>query len=188
MLTRRIALTILLLTPANTARSENGPPSWLLGKSVVLQYTEARSFEPVEPGLGRAHDDTVEFEATIYISDRGRIFAKVQRTVHSISSRSFDLLKSPDQTSEGSDWIFEGELLLGLNKFGAAQNAAVKRVEVRFNVHSQSCAMTLAYARPEGSDAKIFDGWHGERYYLRRYRLTSSACEVKAGNVFDGAQ
>lgn len=62
MFMERLSLLILFFALPGSAEAENGAPKWLLGRSVVLQYTEARSFEPVEPGSGRPHDDTVDFE------------------------------------------------------------------------------------------------------------------------------
>ncbi len=79
-------------------------------------------------------------------------------------------------------------MLFGLNKFGEKNDAAAKRVAVRFDPHPQTCTMTLAYARPQGSEETIMPGWHGEYYYLRHHELTSSGCEIKAGNIFDGAR
>ena len=33
----------------------------------------------------------------------------------------------------------------------------------------------------------LLQGWSGDYYYLRRHELTSSTCELKAGNAFDSA-
>ena len=186
MFMERLSLLILFFALPGSAEAENGAPKWLLGRSVVLQYTEARSFEPVEPGSGRPHDDTVDFRTIIYISSRGRIFAQSQSAVTTAyGSRSYNLIKSPDAATQGSDWRFEGETLLGLNKMG--DDASVERVGVRFDHYSQTCTMTLAYARAKGSEGMVLPGWHGEHYYLRRHQLTSSVCELKAGNAFDTA-
>lgn len=188
MFTRRVPLTILFFALPSSADAENGPPNWLLGKSVVLQYTEARSFQPVEPGRGWTHEDTVDSRAIVYISDRGRIFVQAQRTVATArGNRSFSLTKSPDITSPDSDWSFEGEALFGLTKHGQDRSSAVKRVAVRFRRDSQICTISVTYARPQGSGSVLMQGWSGDYYYLRRHELTSSTCELKAGNAFDSA-
>jgi hypothetical protein len=185
---KRLSLLILFFALPSSAEAENDAPKWLLGKSVVLQYTEARSFEPAEPGRGWTHEDTVDSRAIVYISDRGRIFAQAQRTVATArGNRSFSLTKSPDITSPASDWRFDGETLLGLTKHGEDRSSTVKRVAVRFRPDSQICTILVTYARPQGSGTVLMEGWSGDYYYLRRYELTSSTCEVKAGNAFDSA-
>ena len=185
-------LIVFFLAPG-VADLSSGPSNWLLGKSIILQYTEARSFEPIQLGQGVAHDDTVDSRTSIYISDRARIFALGQRkisafTVKGQPSRSFSLIKSPDKKSEGSDWRFEGNTLYGFYTLGKDQAASVKRMAVHFSLDTQTCVVTIAYARPEGSEEIIVQGWHQEFYYLRHYELTSSSCEVKIGNIFNRVQ
>jgi len=189
MFVRKLSLILLFAAPGG-ADADSGPPQWLLGKSIILNYREVRSFEPTETGHGLAHDDMAEVQTLIYISDRGRIFAQAKSTVNAgrNGSRSSNRIKSPGSTSEGYDWRFEGETLYGFAKQGEERSGSVKRVTVRFSRDSQSCAMTLAYARVRGSGAAIVRGWYGEDYFLRRDELTSSTCELKAGNVFEGAR
>jgi hypothetical protein len=185
---KRLSLLISFFALPGSAEAENGAPKWLLGKSVVLQYTEARSFEPVEPGRGWTHEDTVDSRAIVYISDRGRIFAQAQRTVATArGNRSFNLTKSPDMASPDSDWRFDGETLIGLTKHGEERSSTVKRVAVQFRRDSQICSIAVTYARPQGSETVLMEGWSGDYYYLRRHELTSSTCELKTGNAFDSA-
>ena len=99
----------------------------------------------------------------------------------------FSLTKSPDITSPNSDWRFDGETLLGLTKHGEDRSSTVKRVAVRFRRNSQICTISVTYARPQGSGSVLMQGWSGDYYYLRRHELTSSTCELKAGNAFDSA-
>jgi hypothetical protein len=185
------ALIILGLAPS-VVEAESGPPKWLLGRSIIIKYTETRSFEAVELGQGKAHDDTVDSRTTIYISNRARIFAIGQRNITAFTlkgqpSRSFNLIKSPDMKSQGGDWRFEGSTLYGFSTLGRAQAASVKRIAVRFNPDTQTCTATIGYARPNGYKEIITEGWwRGELYYLRHYDVTSSSCEVKTGNIFNG--
>jgi hypothetical protein len=189
-----IPLLVILNFAASVAEASNGPPKRLLSKSVILKYTETRSFEPIESGQGKAHDDTVDSRTYIYISDRARIFALGQRNIIAFTlkgqpSRSFNLVKSPDMKSQGGDWRFEGNTLYGFSTLGRAQSASVKRIAVRFNPDTQTCTATIGYARPNGYKEIITEGWRrGELYYLRHYDVTSSSCEVKSGNIFNGAQ
>jgi hypothetical protein len=189
-----ITLLIILSLAPSVAKADSSPPKWLLGKSVILQYTETRSFEPVELGQGKAHDDMVDSRTIIYISDRARIFALGQRNITAFTlkcqpSRSFNLIKGPDMKSQGGDWRFEGNMLYGFSTLGRAQAASVKCIAVRFNPGTQSCTATIGYAHPNGYKEIITQGWwHGELYYLRHYDVTSSSCEVKTGNIFNGAQ
>jgi hypothetical protein len=187
MFVRTLSFTIFFSMPG-LADADNSPPEWL-GRSILLRYNEVRTFEPVKIGNGRTHADTVNQQAVIYISDRGRIFAQAQRNIIAEGrySRSFNMVKSPDSTTQGSDWRFEGENLYGFTKLGEEQGGSVRRVAVRFSRDSQTCMMTIGYARARGAETIIVQGWHGEYYYLRHHELTSSSCELKAGNVFDNA-
>jgi hypothetical protein len=180
---------MIFFSTAGLAEADSSPPKWLLGKSILLLYNEARTFEPVKVGNGHTHDDTVNHQAFIYISDRGRIFARAQRNVIAEGrySRSFNLIKGPDLTTQGSDWRFDGENLYGFTKLGEERSSSVRRVAVRFSRDSQTCTMTIGYARAPGTEVTIVEGWHGEQYYLRHHELTSFSCELKAGNVFDNS-
>jgi hypothetical protein len=186
-------LIVFLAAPC-VAEANSQPPNWLLGKSVILQYTETRSLDPVEIGLGAAHDDHVESRTKIYISDRARLFAVRQSNVVAFTlkdqpSRSSIRIKSPDVKSEGNDWRFEGDTLYGFIVQGKTQVASVKRIAVSFNRETQTCTPTIGYARPNGSKENITQGWwRGELYYIRSYALTSSSCEIRPGNIFNGAQ
>jgi hypothetical protein len=185
---------IVFLAAPGVAEADSQPPKWLLGKSVILQYTETRSLDPVEIGLGAAHDDTVDSRTKIYISDRARIFAVRQSNIVAFTlkgqpSRSFSRIKSPDVKSQGSDWRFEGDTLYGFAAQGKTQTASVKRIAVSLNQETRTCTVTIGYARPNGYKENIAQGWwRGELYYIRDYKLTSSSCEVKTGNVFNGEQ
>jgi hypothetical protein len=186
-------LLVFFAVPS-VAQAESGPPKWLVGKSIIIRYTETRSFDPVKTGFGTANEDTLDSRTNIYISDRSRIFAIGQNnivvfTLKGQPTRSVSRIKSPDSTSQGSDWRFEGDTLYGFSSLGNSQYVSVKRIAVNFNPGSQTCTATIGYARPSGSKDNIAQGWwRGEFYYLRGHTLTSSSCEVKFGNIFDSAQ
>src|SRR5271170_6702326 len=110
----------LLLLFADETVAQAAPPQWLLGKSIDLQWDLRRSFEPVHEGEGQTHTDVVDERARIYISELGRIFAKLHRHVSTSDHAdwSSDASKSPDFVSKGTDWVFEGDKLHGFEKMG----------------------------------------------------------------------
>jgi hypothetical protein len=177
------------------AVAADGPPQWLLGTSIFLQYRESRSFEPVETSNGRAHDDILDARTDVRVNERGGIAARTRTNVSALDPkggapeiRSFDWAVNLDAATDRTNWRFQGDTLYGFEKLGTEQNAAVKRIVVRFDRSARSCVVTLNYARPAGAGGLVVSGWHNDEYYLRRFAFSDSRCELKSGDASQGAR
>jgi hypothetical protein len=180
---------------STAAFAADRPPRWLLGTFISLQYRESRSFEPVEAGNGRAHDDVLDARTEVRVNERGGIIARTRTNVSALDqkggaaeTRSFDWAVSLDSATDRTNWRFQGDMLYGFEKLGTEQNAAVKRIVVRFDRNAKTCVVTLNYARPAGAAGLVVAGWHDDAYYLRRFAFSDSRCELKSGDASEGAR
>ena len=129
------------------------------GEIDLLRYSEVRTFEPVQIGNGRTRDATVNHQAVIYISDRGRIFAQAQRNIIAEGryNRSFNMIKSPGLDKHKVRLAVRGRKSLRIHQ--TRGKARWRGVAVRFSRDSQTCTVTIGYARARGSETIIVQGW-----------------------------
>jgi hypothetical protein len=160
-------------------------PSGLRGKSVVLSWMEARTFDPTGNG-GQHHTDELAGSAKVYFSVQGRIFTSQSRNVSTSDGRAdsgSSNLVSGDARND-VQWRFDRGALVG----DAAITQGVKRISVEFGTHFAACSMKVVYAKPNGQNQIIVKGWTGRTYHLVNFSTSSPNCSVRNGNIFADPQ
>jgi hypothetical protein len=99
------AMIALLAIPASAEET----PAPLLGHSVILNWTETRSWQPAGDG-GVAHHDSVIGLASAFISKQGSVSGRYSSDV---SANVDGKLATNSLSFESGHWRFDGHALVG---------------------------------------------------------------------------
>ena len=175
---------IVVLYSASLADAE--VPTPLRERSVLLNWTEERSFDPVN-GQGIEHQDVVEGNAIIYLGALGHIFSRIRSLVSpSQDGHSLGQATSSNEIVSGATkdaiWQIAGHSLEGSIKF----KGGVERISVSLDNEFRSCKMTIQYRKPSDSTRVIMEGWRNDLYYLTASALKLTTCSIRQGNALGG--
>jgi hypothetical protein len=171
-----VAPCTALLLSLGPAQSQEIPSS-LLQHSIVLSWSERRTFEPAG-GVGMAHEDVVNGKGTIYLETAGHILSRVEMTV----SASKDGKSLGDRSSvDSTTWTWSLDRQ-GLNGY-TAYKGGVQRISISVHGRSGNCSIQSTYGKSKGNDRFVVLGWQNESYYLVTNRLAGSSCAIQSGNA-----
>jgi hypothetical protein len=114
---------------------------------------------------------------SLYISDKGRIFAKADRT-----GAATKLTVSGENDTPGGtpQWRFEGGALVGANTF----TKGARKVTVKFSDAFSRCSFDVVYGKHGGEPIMIFNQRFGHADEMLDTTVVSRECSVREGNVF----
>ncbi len=168
----RIAAVFLTLV-ALPCWAVDVPPD-LFNKTITVSYTVTI---PARRSDGRAVPAVRNSSRTIYISNAGRVFARVSR----IDGRRFSETKEAAPGDQANSYRFEGGTLVGVMPFssGAAQ------MTIAFDsAGGQTCNAKIVMGRDSGKPLR-FKGVSGMMYEATGPGTVSNMkCKIRSGNAF----
>jgi hypothetical protein len=163
---------VFLLAGANVAQA--GAPAQLLGKSVVIDWSDTRSQR--DGDNPEYHTVNGSHTLSIYISTTGRTFIRqVNRTRAGSGRRD----QAPGQNGSRTA-VFEGQTM---TVFGQTRGGA-QRTVVHFEGGFTGCSATTGLGFQSGQTSVSVSPITGRRVEMRSLAVTSVSCSVRSGNVF----
>jgi hypothetical protein len=149
-------------------------PAALMNKTITVSYATTI---PGKKADGSPVSGSRASTRTIYISNAGRIFARVVRR----DGRDMES-KDAGPADAGNTLRFAGDKLVGVMKFpsGAAQ------MTISFDAGGQSCSADIVAGRENGQALR----WKGVDGMMREATgpatFSNISCSISAGNAFSG--
>lgn len=163
---------VFLLAGANVAQAS--PPAQLLGKSVVIDWSDTRSQR--DGSNPEYHVVNGSHTLSIYISTAGRSFIRqVNRTRAGSGRRD----QAPGQSGSRTA-VFEGQTM---TVFGQSRGGA-QRTVVHFDGGFTGCTATTGLGFQSGQTSVSVSPITGRRVEMRSLAVTSISCSVRSENVF----
>jgi hypothetical protein len=173
------ALGVLTFCPAAGAA-----PQQLLGKSVIISYSEMRLSRPV--GGGPESTSTATGQFSFYISTAGRPFVRADRTLttrrRGVESKAIDTGPGggPIGMAVASGVQFSGNSMIVTNQM----KSGARRITVSFD--GSGCSATVVNAREGGKSMVIKSRYTGKNREVLSSNFSVTGCSVRDGNVFGG--
>lgn len=180
MMSRNLIVAVAVFLSAGSNVAQAGPPSQLLGKSVVVNWSETRS---------QREDDNPEFHTvnashtlSVYISAAGRVFS---RQVNSTRAGSGAMNQAPGQgggiyATRVPSFSGQSMTIIGETRGGA------RRTVVNFDNSFTSCSATTGLGFQHGQTSITISPITGQRVEMRSATVSSVSCSLQNGNVFGG--
>lgn len=153
----------------------------LWGRSFRLHWTDRMHF--VSTAGKRAfvpRDRAREREIDLYVSERGRVFAKLPNRLQ--GPEEGDQERPDSVTRDPWHWSVSGNAIVGTRRFiiGAQQ----ARVTVG-GPGETSCSLTLVRGTPPSSeDTMLRQGRHRHTVVVISEEVENPTCEISQGNIF----
>lgn len=161
-----------------TAAPAQAAPAQLVGKSVVISFTENRV---------QRNSDWPDFrsiviggEVDVYISSAGRAFSRVRMTNRGGETGHRDRVGN----EAGGAVSFAGNTMTIVR----AQGGAARRAVVTFGTGFTSCQASMMFAKPSGQSVIRDKNMvrPGVTIEIRSVQVSGISCSVRDGNVFGG--
>ena len=181
----RRLLPIVFMSLSTVVCAAQQIPAALLGKSVVVNWTDIRVEREVSAaGTTQSPSD---FTISIYVSSQGHIFSLYDRR-HSQKDQSANIDRQvgsvgsiiADSRRLALSWQFENGNLSADQQF--IQGA--RRVSIDFDSSYKRCAVKVIYGKGAGNEnIRYLSRESGRELELLESRITSTKCRVLHGNV-----
>ena len=159
-----------------TASARAAPAPDIVGKSVVVQWTENR--EVRVNGVHRS--GPVSFQLNIYLSSAGRPFARVTSSSRAVSASGEQVGSSGASLGGGVRTVrVDGHSITVQASYG--NYARSTRIEVGSG--GTSCSVQVTLGKEVGSASKAFQVG-GQTFEVLSSTVSSSNCSTQDGNVF----
>jgi hypothetical protein len=163
---------VFLLAGVNVAQAE--PPAQLLGKSVVIEWSDTRSQR--DGDNPEYHTVNGSHTLSVYISTAGRTFIRqVNRTRAGSGRRD----QAPGQNGSRTV-VFDGQTM---TVFARTRGGAYRTV-AHFEGNFTGCSATTGLGFESGQTSISVSPITRRRVEMRSLAVTSVSCSVQSGNVF----
>lgn len=180
-----IPLTLGIITLVNlTASVEAAPPPQLLGKSVVVTWSESRiqrsenhpNFRPV----------SASHKLSPYIGSSGRVFSRQTNTTRSGSASTEQVQGQSGANTNSQTRVptFSGR---SMTVFAPFQQGGMRHLLIDFDGNWGSCTAKVSYAKQVGARTSI--AWSPiskKMVEIQSITTSGETCSVQSGNVFGG--
>jgi len=156
-------------------------PSQLLGKSVIVSWSENRVQTTDRDAQPTAI--SAQAELSVYISDKGRSFSRVTMSVTNRRGNTRTGNRDAVQ-GEGSarSFSFSGNTMSASMPRG---NAGAMQISVTFDAAFQSCSARVITGKSGGAQStRVTSIITGRQYEFYSVKTSGESCRVQAGNVF----
>jgi hypothetical protein len=174
MLRAAVAFAMLVLA----TRAEAAPPGALLGKSVVITWEENRIQR--NEGELRFYSIKASYELAIYVSEKGRVFARAARSTRAGSGATERVDGKGDDPAPTHVPKFGDHTLQYFMPLGGGG----RLITAQFDAGFGSCAASARIGRSDGSQliraySPITKRW----VEIQSVEMSGGACAIQAGNV-----
>ncbi|HZP76588.1 MAG TPA: hypothetical protein VFB45_10630 [Pseudolabrys sp.] len=182
------AIAAALILAPGTANA-GGPPRELYGKSVTISFSVSVDYQYTD---GTGGHTVVQNNRTWYISDTGKVFRRVARTIAArrganpvyeagASRVGGNVIKTPNQYYAA---------VLNFNGHTATDDVKVesgaRRLTVTFNDSFTGCSVSVVHGKEGGASGMVMRSMGGRMITVRNISAGSTSCSVAAGNMFSG--
>ena len=173
-----IVRTVLIVAAmASAAGTATAAPAGLMGKSVIVSWSETRQQRPV--GEVNWRSVNASHTLSVYVSSAGRVFSKFSATTRRGTG-------SNEQVSgEGGNRVpsFSGNSMTIM----AMQQGMARSISVEFGGDFSSCTASVIRGKESGAATGFAKSViTGQRIEIQSVTTGSASCSVKTGNVFGG--
>jgi hypothetical protein len=186
-----LALVFAALLAASPAAPQGLAPPQLREHSVILNWEENLSVEPMEePGF--AHRDVVTYDLKLYIGVDGKLSAHMTRYVQTnYGNKLYEYDYKSGDTNNHLQWRIESTNIAGYWRVDSGifigyptSVQSVKKTLITFSEHFTNCKLTIVYDQPNGAHF-ILQSWGrlGTHYYISSASVSSSNCTIQQGNA-----
>jgi hypothetical protein len=174
-----IPVAISLLAVSGVSETRAAPAADLVGKSVVVSWTENR--QQRTDGASDVRAVSRNFDLQIYLSGSGRPFARVTSSGRG-GSTSNEQVGSQGESLGGGVRSIRADgysIVLQANYGNYARNL---RIDVAPG--AASCSAQMAVGKESGSSPKAFRNASGRTIEIHSLSVSGVACSIRQGNVF----
>jgi streptogramin lyase len=170
---RLIAIVAVLLLPAGSNVALAEPPAELLGKSVVVTWSDTRSQRDGDnPDFHTVNGSHV---LSVYISTAGRVFIRQTNTTRR-GSGTVD--QAPGESGpRTASFDSQSMTVVGRTRGGAQRTLAV------FDNGFTRCSATTGLHFEDGRTSVSISPISGRRVEMRSATVNSVGCSLQSGNV-----
>ena len=176
------SLFVLLAATATSAAAlaQNAPPE-LRNKSVVVSWTESRSFRVV--GHQAFHDQNLPRSMSVYISSVGRPFTRMAAMPGRRTGTAEYVGASGASNAGGSRVTAFGRRSMSLTT--SMTSGGGRRITVQFAEGFSSCTANVITAKQVGSEVIRSKSYAtGAPLEIRSVTASGASCSIRDGNVF----
>jgi len=182
-------LSALLLGMPSIAIA-GGAPVKLYNKSITVHWSEDRSQKQTD---GTAFSRVTHVDLGIYISNAGRLFRQLGRTVTNSRGKvvaSGGTSAAPDgsiiqanKNKYSSTFQFIGRSLTGTTMY----ESGARRITITFDDGFRSCNVSISHGKEDGAPGLVMHSVSGRFYMLTSISISGASCSLQDGNIFGGA-
>jgi len=172
------------VTLANLAGAVEAPPQQLLGKSIVVTWSESR----IQRDEGEANFKPVHAtqKMSLYIGATGRVFSRLTYTTRRGSGRFEQVQENSAAAPKSSDRTatFGDQSMTVVQPF---QQGGMRRLLINFGDDFDNCSAKVSYVTEPGSQTS--SGWSAitkKMVEFKSIRMSGENCSVLGRNVFGG--
>jgi hypothetical protein len=171
----------ILVTP-NPSNAVEGPPQQLLGKSVVVTWSENRIQRP--EGASKFREVNATHNMSIYIGSSGRIFSRLTNTTGLGSGRIDHIQErsAGDPNVSTRVTTFTGQSMTMDQPF---RKGGMRHLLIDFGDQFDKCSAKLSYITEAGSLTSL--AWSpitNRMVEIKSIGMSGEKCSVSTGNVF----
>ena len=177
-MSKSLALAIVGLSAIVSTAAHAGPPPQLLGKSVVVNWSETRSQRSGDNPDYRTVD--ASHTLIVYVSSAGRVFI---RQVNRTKSGSGKMDQGPGEsgsatTSRTASFDAQSMTVIGESIGGA------RRTTAKFDNSFTTCTAIQGTGFQEGKTHVSISSITKKRVEIRSVVVSGVSCSIQSGNAF----
>jgi hypothetical protein len=174
--TMRLFFLLLFSIVACPVAAHAAPPPQLMGKSVVVSWTETRSQRNV--GESEWRSVNASHTLSVYVSTAGRAFTRQVNSTRSGTGK-LDQVSGQGGNAQTS---FDGQSMT----FVRENRGGARRILVRFDAGFSGCTATAGTGFESGKTSISMSPITKRQVEIRSVTVGSVSCAVQAGNVLGG--
>lgn len=175
------AAAVAVAAPAVAA----GPPQQLIGKSIVLSWSNTRQQRDQKPDGSWTDFRTVQgsHKLIIYVSSAGRVFSRRINSTRSGSGNMDQVGSEASGTYPVSTPSFSGQTMTVVS---VAQGGA-GRTEINFDSGFTSCTAKVTFGFEAGKTSVMLSPISKRKVETRSVENGAVSCSVQSGNALEGS-
>jgi hypothetical protein len=175
----------LLLLSVGSAQA--APPSGLLGRSVIMSWSESLTVRTVGDSVSRSFTQTVTL--TMYVSTAGRVFWRQRRSTHGRGDGTGRASVGTSQAAPGDALPhdmnmrrtqFSGDRMM----YSEQYRSGARQIVVNFGGGFANCSATVMHGRESGSTERLRSSVTRELIDIEAVKTGSVECSVREGPAF----
>jgi len=162
-----------------------GPPQQLIGKSIVLSWSNTREQRDQKPDGSWTNFHTVQggHKLILYVSTTGRVFSRRINTTKSGSGNMDQVGSEASGAYPVSTPSFSGQTM----SIVSVAEGGAGRTEINFDSGFTSCTARVSYGFEAGKTSVMLSPITKRKVETRSVQNGAVNCSVQSGNALEGA-